>query len=120
MVTKAVGLVGPSPEATIEEAFWRFHRENPHVYHELVRLARAWRQRRSQKVGVGMLFEVLRWQMAMRTTGDTFKLNNNFRSYYARLIMAEERDLEGIFDTRSLRAPDPFVKPAPIATHDTG
>ena len=94
----------------IEGAFWAFHRDNPHVYARLVVLARAWKERRGgAKLGMGMLFEVLRWDVAMRTTGEDFKLNNNVRSYYARLIMAREPDLDGVFEIRQLHdAEEPF------------
>ncbi|CAB4180862.1 hypothetical protein UFOVP1056_1 [uncultured Caudovirales phage] len=45
---------------------------------------------------------MLRWETAMSTTGDDFKLNNNYRSRYARLIMATCPDLTDVFDTREL------------------
>ena len=48
-----VGHVGPSPEDTIEEAFWRFHAENPQVYRELVSLARRAVRRGAKKSGSG-------------------------------------------------------------------
>lgn len=100
------GHVNPT-EGTIEAAFWRFHEANPQVYTRLVELARAWKKRRGgKKLGIGMLFEVLRWEVAMRTAGDQFKLNNNYRSLYARLIMDREADLAGIFDTRRLHTQD--------------
>lgn len=103
--TTIEGHRGPRQGSTIEDDFWRFHRENPHVYVRLVELARTWRRRRgSRRLGIGMLFEVLRWEVAMRTTGEDFKLNNNYRSYYARLIMQREPDLAGVFDTRRLHA----------------
>jgi hypothetical protein len=97
------------PKRTIEADFWEFHHRNPIVYNGLVRLARKWRERRgTEKLGIGMLFEVLRWDLAISTEGDAFKLNNNYRSYYARLIMTREPDLEGVFETRRLNAPEPF------------
>ena len=87
--------VGPTAGHSIEQDFWRFHEENPHVYVRLVELARAWRQRRGadSNCGIKMLFEVLRYERGMHTYGDAFKLNNNYHSYYARLIMLRERDL---------------------------
>ena len=97
-----VGHVGPEPEATIREAFLRFHGDNPHIYDELVMLARRAKRRGAQRIGIGMLFEVLRWRWTLRADGDTFKLNNNYRSYYARLIMRRESDLAGIFELRAL------------------
>jgi len=98
-----VGHVGPNGES-IEQAFERFHRENPHVYDELVALTTQLKRAGARRVGMGMLFEVLRWRTQLRTGGDEFKLNNNFRSYYARLIMWRRPELEGIFETRRLHA----------------
>ena len=52
-----------------------------------------------------MLFEVLRWEWIIRGLPDTaeeFKLNNNYTSRYARLIMESEPGLEGVFETRRL------------------
>jgi hypothetical protein len=97
-----IGHVGPPEGMTIEQAFLRFHAQNPHVYDELVKLARRARRSGSSRVGIGMLFEVLRWRHTLRTGGDDFKLNNNYRSYYARLIMLREPDLAGVFETRQL------------------
>lgn len=96
--------VGPR-SGSIEKDFLEFHAANPLVYQRLVELTRQWTRRRgSRKVGMKMLFEVLRWEVAMKTTGD-FKLNNNYTSYYARLIMERNPDLDGLFETRALQAP---------------
>lgn len=92
----------PRPAAASEEAFKAFHAENPHVYRALVELARAAKEKGAQEVGIGMLWEVLRWRLFFETSDAHFKLNNNHRSRYARLIMAQEQDLAGIFETREL------------------
>lgn len=91
---------------TIAEAFAEFHRANPWVYDTLVELARDLVNRGRKRVGIGMLFEVLRWHYQRNTTDPAadFKLNNNYRSRYARLIMAAEPDLRRAFETRRLRA----------------
>lgn len=95
----------------IEAAFWGFHYENPGIYDELVALARDLRDRGYTKLGIGMLFEVLRWRRMKLTVASehAFKLNNNFRAYYARLIMEREPDLDGAFDTRRLGVPSHIV-----------
>ena len=104
-ITGAVtGHVGPPAGKTIEQAFLDFHRINPHVYTELVKLTRQLHDRGVTRVGIKMLFEVLRWQHLLATAGDDFKLNNNFTSYYARMIMINNPDLKGIFLTRRLHA----------------
>lgn len=90
-------------DVTIRSRFRAFHAENPLVYHELVALAKDLRRRGHDRIGIGMLFEVLRWKRMLATRGDEFKLNNDYRSRYARLIMFREPDLRGIFETRRIR-----------------
>lgn len=87
----------------IKEAFLEFHYENPQVYSRLCALAREWRRAGHAKLGIATLFEKLRWEW--HVTGlrdlDGFKLNNNFRALYARKIMDDNPDLDGIFETRA-------------------
>jgi hypothetical protein len=90
-------------ERSIDEAFAVFHAENPQVYEELKMLALRARRRGATRIGIGMLFEVLRWRQTLRTDGDAYKLNNNYRSRYARMLMREP-ELAGCFETRGLRA----------------
>lgn len=94
-----------------EQAFWQFHEANPQVYARLVALARDLVRQGRRRVGIKMLFEVLRWHH-LRTVGDAdgFKLNNNYHSYYARLIMHQESDLGGVFELRALAADEPFAQ----------
>lgn len=106
-MTDQLELLSGRP-SKIEMEFWEFHAQNPHVYGRLVQLARGLHQRGHRKIGIGMLFEVLRWQHAMTTTGDPFKLNNNYRALYARYIMAREPDLGGVFEIRRIQGDEPF------------
>lgn len=91
-------------EETLDEQFAEFHAANPQVYEELVRLARKAAASGHRRLGVGMLWEVMRWNALFRVAhGETeFKLNNNFRSRYARLVMEREPDLTDVFETREL------------------
>ena len=106
----------PQPVATrkigtIEDNFREFHHHNPWVYEALVELAMDMHRHPGRPYGsglsMGMLFEVLRWQYRRATTDEhsDFKLNNNYRSRYARLIMEQEPDLEGVFQIRELTTP---------------
>ena len=75
------------------------------MYDSLVTLARRWRTAGHAKCGIGMLFELIRWEHGLNVVDDDgFRLNNNYRSRYARLIMANEPDLDGFFDTRVLHS----------------
>lgn len=89
-------------ESRLDRAFAEFHRENPHVYAKLVALARQARSCGRLRLGMKMLFEVVRWHHAIETTDPKFKINNNLASRYARLIMTTERDLGRMFELREL------------------
>lgn len=92
------------PKRTIREQFSTFHNGNPQVYREIVGIAQQMRKRGVKKMGIALIFERLRWLHFIETFGEEdFKLNNNYKAEYARLIMNREPDLEGFFETRALR-----------------
>lgn len=85
----------------IDEGFLNFHKANPHIYDKLVDLALGARNNGHTSMGMKMLFERLRWHFQIdTTTKEPFKLNNNYTSRYARLIMKNEPRLAGFFSTR--------------------
>lgn len=90
-------------KATLQERFEAFHAENPQVYDGLVRLALEARAAGRAKYGIAALVEVLRWSR-MTTTGEDFKLNNDYRSRYARLIMENVPELADFFEVREVKA----------------
>lgn len=92
-----------SGAATIADQFAAFHAANPGVYVALRRLALGLKGRGFRRYGIGGLFEQLRWTYALQTGGDVYKLNNNYRSHYARLLMDENPTLAGFFETRRLQ-----------------
>jgi len=97
-------IVDDEKGGTLVERFARFHRANPHVYRELLRLSRMMLAR-GRKVGIATLYEVLRWNYVLHTDDESgFKLNQDYRSMYARLIMESDPELKDFFEIRKLRA----------------
>ena len=91
----------PPRPPTPAEKFERFILESPAVYPTLVGLARDWVSRTGRhKIGIGALVERARWEIALSTNDPEYKIDNNHRPFLARLIMAKEPDLDGIFDLR--------------------
>ena len=90
-------------EDPLDVRFAEYHQSNPRVYEAIVELCREWVAAGHDRIGIGMVFEVLRWQHGLRADGD-FAINNTMRSRYARLVMANEPDLVGVFETRTLRS----------------
>lgn len=89
----------------IEIAFNKFHEEHPEVYYKLVALAREWLASGHGRLGIATLFERLRWEwhVAGLEDRDGFKLNNNYRALYARKIMSDYPQLDGLFLLRERR-----------------
>ena len=82
--------------------FEQFHADNPDIYDMLVEMARKVKAR-GFKCSIYFLIERVRWFLMIETTGEQardFKINNNFSPFYSRKIMAENPDLDGMFDLR--------------------
>ena len=87
----------------IERAFLEFHTKHPEVYKAIVEFAKEY-QRSGIHVGIGHIWELCRYQLWLQgPKKGAYKMNNNHRSRYARLIMQQEPTLKGYFDTRRLR-----------------
>ena len=80
--------------------FALFHAANPDVYNRLVAMTLRLKERGRERIGIAMLWEVIRWEHEISTTGDKFKLCNNYRAFYARLIERRVPELDGIFTKR--------------------
>ena len=89
--------------ASIQIQFETFHQLNPWVLRALEALTADYLKHGASRVGIGMLFEVLRWRYVTATEGDEFRLNNNFRSRYVRLLIERHPEWESAFEVRSLR-----------------
>lgn len=91
-------------EDRVRRAFAEYHREHPWVAARLVSITTRYKKA-GRRRGIGFFFEVLRHERLMESAdSDGFKLNNNFRSRYARLIEREHPELRGFFRKRRLRA----------------
>lgn len=105
LVPLANHLLNKQVDPTIEEQFQAFHQTNPNVFFELIGLAEQLRRAGHMRGSMKMLFEVLRWERMIQTDDPSseFKLNNNYTSHYARLIIDTHPRFEGFFELRSLR-----------------
>jgi hypothetical protein len=94
-----------NPEQDLTARFLAFHQAHPDVYQRLRVLALEGRRAGRTRGSIAMLYEVVRWEgwllHGIPDEGE-HRLNNSYRSRYARLIMEAEPDLAGFFDTREL------------------
>ena len=82
---------------SLQEHFQIFHQANPRVYAILVSLAWQAKDAGHKHLGIGLLWERMRWEMMLDTQSEEHKLNNNYRSRYVRLIEDNESGLQGFF-----------------------
>ena len=85
--------------------FIKFHEENPFVYQRLKELAIEWKEAGHDKIGIAMLYEVMRWTAGLKNKDiDGYTLNNNYKAYYARMLMFNESSLRGMFEVRGIKS----------------
>lgn len=90
--------------SAIDQAFWDFHRENPQIYKKLVEMTERAKYSGRRKIGMKMLFEVIRWEHLVHTRSDDFALNNNYTSRYVRLIEEKNPELANMFEKRTIKS----------------
>ena len=92
-------------QSQLEEKFLEFHAKHPEVYAALSRFSNQWRDRKGPdaRLGIKMVIERVRWELALGARDETPRLNNNHSAFYARLLMAQEPALEGMFFLKKQR-----------------
>lgn len=105
-----LGTIASDPDApddlTIQQAFERFHGLNPWVYEALAALTADYVTQGQRRVGIRMLWEVLRWRYNRQTRdpNSLFKVNDHYHSRYVRLLIEQHPEWAEVFETRVLRA----------------
>lgn len=95
-----------SPQDPIEEAFVAFHRANPQVYARLETEAlKLGSLPKAPRFGISLIFEVMRHDHLLKTEGEHWKLNNNFRALYARLLLHHQPHLTPKLEMRERHLP---------------
>ena len=92
-------------QSQLEEKFLEFHAKHPEVYAALSRFSNQWRDRKGPdaRLGIKMVIERVRWELALGARDESPRLNNNHSAFYARLLMAQAPALEGMFFLKKQR-----------------
>jgi len=90
---------------TIQERFEAYHKEHPEVY-ELVKVyAAKARAAGFTRFSINMIVERIRWYHHIEQGDHEFKIDNYFRSRYARKLMEDDPTFVGFFELRVLTSP---------------
>lgn len=107
MTTDSDDLFGYAATPALSEIFAAYQKwdaANPHFYPLFVRFALQLAERGYRNLSSKLIFERIRWESMIRTTGEEWKLNNNYTPIYARRFMRDHHNLDGLFRLRELRA----------------
>ena len=89
---------------TIDERFEEYHARNPLVFKLFEKFAREIWMAGHSRYSAKAIIERVRWEVYVKTKEESFKINNNFTSRYARLLVKKHPEFEGFFEMRELRA----------------
>ena len=96
---------------SIAERFADFDARHPEIWAAYVRFSREVYQSKAKedrcmvRYGIAAITERIRWHyMVERDSAEPFKVNNNFRSLYARKLVKTFPEMGAMFTLRNLRA----------------
>lgn len=96
--------IRPAKRPSLDQRYTEFSKANPHVFTELLRLARARLDAGETYISIKALWEELRVELDRTACpgggGDTYKLNNDHTSRFARALIRAEPRLDGVIRLR--------------------
>ena len=92
------------PKPSIADRLAEFDAANPHVFAELLRLARVRLNRGDRRIGVKALWEDLRLYLYTVHGSTEYRLNNDYTAPYARRLVEIEPNLAGRIELRQRRS----------------
>lgn len=95
----------PQPEPdTLQARFETWLADNRHIYDLFLRAARSLKQQGRRRYGAKALVEWIRFHSGVVSVGDEFRVNNNYTSRLARLLLADfPEEFDGFLELRALK-----------------
>jgi hypothetical protein len=92
----------PPPKQDLRKRTEAWILKNPEVAKMFLRFAQELASR-GRPFGVGLLTERVRYECAISTGGEKFKISNNYRAYIARWLIAQDPSLEEFLSFREVQ-----------------
>jgi len=79
--------------------FIQFHLDNPHIYDLILKRCSFLKNKGKDHYSIEAIVNIIRWEYDVGIHQDKsgFKFSNNYKSFYARLIMDNNPHLKGFF-----------------------
>lgn len=87
----------------LKEKFELFHEENPHVYDMFCKFTMQAINRGHKRLSAWMVANRIRWETSIETTGNEYKISNDFIALYARKFMEDHPEHEGFFKIKAMK-----------------
>jgi hypothetical protein len=84
----------------IDRKFCQYDLENPHIWEAFKELTLTLIDRGFEKISAELVYNQIRWLMYIQHGNDGFKINNNFKPFYARKFARIYPQHNGIFAFR--------------------
>lgn len=101
-VSEAEDSNSSTPAPRLWSLFAKYHADNPNVWKlfhkytfDVIRAGRT-------RFGARDIVHRIRWYTNIETSGDEFKINNNWSPYYGRIFMALYPQHNALFETRNV------------------
>jgi hypothetical protein len=97
-------VVPRTKRLSIQQAFEEWLINNPKVFGIFLGFAREVQATGKTHYGIAAITERVRWFVNIESVGESFKINNNFRSRMVRRLVEEDPSLSNLFQTRKLKS----------------
>ena len=87
----------------LKDKWWAWHKENPEFYELFKKFTFQAIQKGHRRLSAWLIVNRLRWETMIVTTGNEYKISNDFIALYARLFMHEYPDYKGFFRTKPMK-----------------
>jgi hypothetical protein len=98
------------PKASSYEAkkqeWWEWHKKNPHVWALFEQFSREAVSRGRKKISHWLIINRIRWETSIVTTGNDFKISNDYIAFYARLWIALYPAHKDLFNVKKMKGED--------------
>jgi len=87
-------------ESPAQTSFEKFDEANPEIWELFKKYAHALIRKGITHWSADNILHKIRFETAVKSKGDTFKINNNYSAYYARKFMSIYPMYDGFFELR--------------------
>jgi len=82
--------------------FWEWHKANPKVWEYFERFSLEVVRTGRHKVSHWLIINRIRWEVYLETTGEDFKISNDFIAFYARLWRKHYPQYKNLFNIKKM------------------